>query len=553
MTPGATVSDQPARILIVDDEPHNRRVLETMLTPDGYLLSTAASGADALEMLAKQPFDLILLDVMMPGLDGFQVATRIKSVPATKHIPIIMVTALDNRDARMLGLSAGAEDFLTKPVDRAELSLRVRNLLRLKAYGDYYDKYSQVLEGKVGARTAALVDEITQRRKVEADLLLLTERLSLATSVARLGVWEWDLDANSLIWDATMFDIYGFAAVVPMPYEQWSAAVCPEDLPAVEASLQKAIDEKGRGSAEFRIRLSDGAVKQIAAVENVVLDVSGKVRRVIGVNMDVTERKQAEEAREQQRQDAIRFKDEFLSHVSHELRSPLTAIKQFTSILENGLAGELNTEQHQYQQIVLKNVGQLQAMIDDLLEGTRLETGKVTIEATSVPVRDAVTDSLDTLRGAALAKRIALSADLAPDLPLAYADPTRLVQILIILLDNAIKFTPADGRVSIHAYRAESDRQFLQLDISDTGCGIRPEMIGQIFDRLYQVSGSVDSSRKGLGLGLYICKQLVTRQGGRIWASSRLQHGTTVSFTLPVFSLNNPIAPLLKNHEAVAP
>jgi signal transduction histidine kinase len=269
--------------------------------------------------------------------------------------------------------------------------------------------------------------------------------------------------------------------------------------------------------------------------------------------MDVTERKQAEEAREQQRQDAIRFKDEFLSHVSHELRSPLTAIKQFTSILENGLAGELNTEQHQYQQIVLKNVGQLQAMIDDLLEGTRLETGKVTIEATSVPVRDAVTDSLDTLRGAALAKRIALSADLAPDLPLAYADPTRLVQILIILLDNAIKFTPADGRVSIHAYRAESDRQFLQLDISDTGCGIRPEMIGQIFDRLYQVSGAAESSRKGLGLGLYICKQLVTRQGGRIWASSRLQHGTTVSFTLPVFSLNNPIAPLLKSHEAVAP
>ena len=116
----------------------------------------AASGEEALAMVAQQPPDLILLDVMMPGMDGYEVAGQIKGNLATKNIPIIMVTALDDREGRMRGLDAGAEDFLTKPVDRAELCVRVRNLLRLKAYGDYYDKYSQVLEGEVASRTADL-------------------------------------------------------------------------------------------------------------------------------------------------------------------------------------------------------------------------------------------------------------------------------------------------------------------------------------------------------------------------------------------------------------
>ena len=150
MNPRPDIADHPARILIVDDERHNRQLLEVMLAPEGFLLLTAASGEEALAMVAQQPPDLILLDIMMPGMDGYQVAAKIKGNLATKNIPIIMVTALDDRNARMLGLSAGAEDFLTKPVDRAELCVRVRNLLRLKAYGD--------------------------------ELLLLTERLSLATA-----------------------------------------------------------------------------------------------------------------------------------------------------------------------------------------------------------------------------------------------------------------------------------------------------------------------------------------------------------------------------------
>src|SRR6185503_12711238 len=157
MSPRPDVADHPPRILIVDDERANRELLKVMLTPEGFLPLTAASGEDALAMVAQQPPDLILLDIMMPGMDGYQVAAKLKGDLSTRNIPVIMVTALDDRNARMLGLSAGAEDFLTKPVDRAELCVRVKNLLRLKAYGDYYDKYSQSLEGEMRSRTADLI------------------------------------------------------------------------------------------------------------------------------------------------------------------------------------------------------------------------------------------------------------------------------------------------------------------------------------------------------------------------------------------------------------
>ena len=130
-TAAATAATAAPRILIVDDERRNRELLEVMLSTEGYLLETATCGDEALRMVARQPPDLILLDIMMPGMDGYQVAARIKGNVATKHILIIMLTALDDRNSKMHGLSAGAEEFLTKPVNRAELCSRVRDLLRL--------------------------------------------------------------------------------------------------------------------------------------------------------------------------------------------------------------------------------------------------------------------------------------------------------------------------------------------------------------------------------------------------------------------------------------
>jgi signal transduction histidine kinase len=157
------IADPPARVLIVDDERRNLDLLKIMLQSDGYFLRTASSGEEALAIVASEPPDLILLDVMMPGMDGYEAAGKIKANPATKNIPVIMLTALDDRNARMLGLSAGAEDFLTKPVDRAELSVRVRNLLRLKAYGDKLRTTLAALES-ANAQLADALEEASDAR-----------------------------------------------------------------------------------------------------------------------------------------------------------------------------------------------------------------------------------------------------------------------------------------------------------------------------------------------------------------------------------------------------
>ena len=246
------------------------------------------------------------------------------------------------------------------------------------------------------------------------------------------------------------------------------------------------------------------------------------------------------------RTNQMQFKDEFLSHVSHELRSPLTAIYQFVTILLDKLAGELNVEQREYLEIVFRNVKQLHAMINDLLEVTRMQAGKLQIDLQQTSISDAIVYAVDTLQGAAAAKGITLTSEIEHHLPPACGDPTRIRQILIILLDNAIKFTPANGAVKVNAGVSEEDSNLLLLEVSDTGCGISSEMTERIFERLFQTEDTASAGRKGLGLGLFICKELVTRQGGRIWATSTLGKGAVFFVTLHVFSLPNLIAPALK-------
>jgi signal transduction histidine kinase len=248
----------------------------------------------------------------------------------------------------------------------------------------------------------------------------------------------------------------------------------------------------------------------------------------------------------------LQFKDEFLSHVSHELRSPLTAIYQFVTILQDGLAGEVNQEQHQHLEIVLRNVKQLRAMINDLLEVASVQAGKLLIRLQRTSASEGIAYAVDTLQGAARDKGITLNLALEDGLPDVWADPTRIRQILIILVDNAIKFTPSNGTIKVNGRRSETDSEVVLIEVADTGCGIRADKTELIFERLFQVADPALSARKGLGLGLYICKELISRQGGKIWASSVSEEGSTFSITVPIFSLPNLLAPAFSkdNYEA---
>jgi signal transduction histidine kinase len=242
----------------------------------------------------------------------------------------------------------------------------------------------------------------------------------------------------------------------------------------------------------------------------------------------------------------IKLKEQFLSHVSHELRSPLTAIYQFVTILLDGLSGELNVPQRQNVAIILKNVEQLRAMIDDLLDLTRVQSGKLVIERQSMSMTEAMTDAMHTLEGAAAQKGITLSSNLECRLPLVFADPVRMRQVLIALLDNAIKFTPVNGWVSVLASVPDDDSSFVILEVSDSGGGISHGMAESIFSREFQANPALEG-RRGLGLGLFICHELVTRQGGQISAGNLPGGGAIFTVTVPVASLANLIAPLLSN------
>jgi len=241
----------------------------------------------------------------------------------------------------------------------------------------------------------------------------------------------------------------------------------------------------------------------------------------------------------------IKIKDQFLSHVSHELRSPLAVIHQFITILLDRLPGELTADQNEYLEIILRNVNQLQKMIEDLLEVTRADTGKLSLHPQLIPVDEVITDVLGTMRVAATGKGIQLSEEASIDLPFAYADPNRLRQILMNLVDNAVKFTAEGGRISVRAQVFWEDPHFLCIAVSDTGCGISTEDSKKIFEALGQVKDSLSMSRKGLGLGLYLSKELVSRHGGRIWVQSEPGQGSTFYFTLPIFSLAYQLAPIL--------
>ena len=246
----------------------------------------------------------------------------------------------------------------------------------------------------------------------------------------------------------------------------------------------------------------------------------------------------------------LQLKDEFISHVSHELRSPLTSIDSFSSIIADGLAGQTTLQQDEYLQIILRNVSQLQAMIEDLIMVTQAQTGKLSVELLQTSVADAIVYAVDTLRQAAAAKGITVTFNPSATLRSAYADPTRLRQILTILLDNAIKFTPTGGAVKIWVQLFEDNPTFLRVEVSDTGRGISPKAAERIFERLYQVSDSGEAGRNGLGLGLYIAQDLVARQGGKIWVTSELQQGSHFSFIVPAFSLEGLIAPILTHEQA---
>lgn len=265
------------------------------------------------------------------------------------------------------------------------------------------------------------------------------------------------------------------------------------------------------------------------------------------------ERQALQRTMEMARKQQIDFKNQFLSHVSHELRTPLTCIHQYTTLLLDGLGGPVAPEQADHLKTILKSVNQLHAMIRDLLEATRAESGKMRVEPRCIAIGSLVQQAIAMMRPTAQEKHVGLEAGIDERIPLIYADPDRVLEVFINLIDNGIKFTPADGSVVVKACLTETDPGFVYFSVTDTGRGIRPDAKMLIFERLFQDPDSIDNNRAGLGLGLFICREIVRLHEGRIWVSSEPEQGSTFTFTLPIYSLAKLLAPVVTYENRLRP
>jgi two-component system, cell cycle sensor histidine kinase and response regulator CckA len=520
------VPDHPARVLIVDDEANNRKLLEVMLAPEGFLIQSASSGEEALAMVAQQPPDLILLDIMMPGMDGYEVAGRIKADLTTKNIPIIIVTALDDRDAMLLGLRAGAEDFLTKPVDRAELRVRVRNLLRLKAYGDYYDKYSQKLEGDVGSRTADLVESL---------------RLYRSTfDAAPVGIVHVGLDGRWLRVNQRLCDLLGYSRE-----ELQSIAVQElvrgEDVDGEAESLHRmaagppnrhVVDEK-----QYRRR--DGTFVCVRINMSVHRDAEKQSRFFISVIEDITDQKALEaQIRQASKMDAI---GRLASGIAHDFNNLLTVILGFAEIVNEDVA--LADAHGKDLGEIIMAARRAAGLTKQLLAFSRQQV----LRTAPLDVNGLITEMTGMLRRL-IGKDIEVTLALAPDLSLAFADRGQLEQVVMNLLINARDAMPGGGRVTIETTDAElGDSSFhetavvpgpyVMLAITDTGSGMTRETQQRAFEPFF----TTKEIGKGTGLGLSTAYGIVKQSNGYIWVYSEPGRGTTFKVYLPRSNRDAPL------------
>jgi PAS domain S-box-containing protein len=279
-------------------------------------------------------------------------------------------------------------------------------------------------------------------------------------------------------------------------------------------------------------------------VKTPLMDAENRIVGVQGISWDVTERVRAEDEMrriqsqlERTNQDLVRKNDEiqnFYHTLSHELKTPLTSAREFISIVMDGLAGTLTPTQHEYLGIARESCNQLRVCINDLLDATRLETGKLSLEQKPDSLPGIVQRVVSTLQPAAQAKNIQLTFEAEAALDPVLVDAHRIAQVVTNLLNNALKFTPEEGQISVHVGESLETAGWAEVMVKDTGCGIPEAQQDRIFDRLYQVKTGDAATENGVGLGLYICRELVRLHGGEITVQSALSGGTTFTFTLPL-------------------
>jgi PAS domain S-box-containing protein len=482
------------RVLLADDNADMREYARRLLLRR-YEVEAVADGLAALNAARERPPDLVLTDVMMPGLDGFELLRELRADERLKTVPVILISARAGEESIALGLEAGADDYMVKPFSARELLARVDSALKLAR-----------VRREAQERIVGILESVTD------------------------GFIAFDRDWRYIYINAAAESI-GLRRSELLGRTIWEAF---PDLPGTEFETQIRRAAAERTPVEFEAYYPPWKrwinCKVFPAADG-------------GVTVylrDVTERKRAEEERarllesereaRRQAEEASRLKDEFLATVSHELRTPLNSISGWAGLLR---AGVVNGERAERALETIERSARSQnQLINDLLDVSRIITGKMRLDVGPVSLGSVIEAAVESVRPSAEAKEIRLVELLDPASDMVSGDAERLQQVVWNLLSNAIKFTRKGGRVQVRLERVDSH---VEITVADNGQGIKPEFLPHVFDRFRQEEGGTGRQHGGLGLGLAIVRHLVELHGGTVRVDSAgLNQGATFTVSLPL-------------------
>ncbi|WP_437868891.1 response regulator [Sorangium sp. So ce363] len=542
-------------ILIVDDRPEQLLSLEAVLAPLGENIVKAASGREALRHLLQEEFAVILLDIKMPEIDGFETATLIRKRRSTLHTPIIFLTAHTERVYVERSYSLGAVDYIMTPFAPEVLRTKV------SVFVDLFKKTQ-----KIKLQAESLRAHAEQLQRLNRAALTINSALSLDAMVAAITEAARDVGGAHQAMTLVKLERPGerartavslseryttFQKEAPPPIAgKLCALVCARNRPLRltqrELSLHPEwLDNGGQrppprgylaapltaadGQNIGTIQLSDRNDGEFSDDDETVLVQLAQLASIAIQNCVHAEAREAN-----------RMKDEFLATLSHELRSPLNAILGWTHLLRSEPFDEQRVSHGL--EVIERNVAAQTKLIEDLLDVSRVTTGKLSISAAPMALAPVVETAIDAIRPAAEAKGLTIDVSLDPDIEVN-GDADRLQQVVSNLTSNALKFTRPGDHILVSLRRAGATAE---LTVRDTGEGIAPDFLPLVFERFRQADSTSRRTHAGLGIGLSLVRQLVEIHGGSVVADSPgLHKGSTFVVRLPLLGVERSSLPAL--------
>jgi two-component system CheB/CheR fusion protein len=362
------------------------------------------------------------------------------------------------------------------------------------------------------------ITDITDLKNAEVSIRESEERLRIAMNAGHIGVWDWDIVHNTLTWTDNVYNIHGVTQRnFKVSFDNYIKTIHPDDYPRWQDAINRSIKGESPFAMEFRTIRPTGEIRWVSTGAYISYDESGKAVRMLGATTDITERKQLEQD-----------KNDFLSMASHELKTPLTSMKIFIDLLSTQVEHDTSDKPKYFINRIRDQANRLTELTSDLLDVSRIDTGKLRLSKETFRLDELVTDTIEGIQPSAKQHTLIIKSKSAVSV---YADRYRLYQVLVNLLTNAVKYSPKGNEIIVTVGKQKGR---VVVRVKDFGIGINKVQQKKIFDRLYQVTDPEEKTYPGLGLGLYISKEIIERHNGKIWVESEGKgKGAIFIFTLP--------------------